>query len=1024
MYLVHHIKKQILQQDLSFHRKENGVLSFLCNETGKRGINSHVFAKEWGYGKDKSQKDLPVKKKIMIVVVGYVLFSSITREKQKYLRRLLGNIIVEHVEGTFATAFLLISCLMDPFDDLLPVAPAARTRPGAKFIPKAKSKQLPSKEIPASEHVTSSKDGISGDDCQNAVASSLSMLAEKSKGSIHLTQVEILNSETGDPKQVTVKADSAAMVNNSTITASEIDSDQNSTNFLKPVCEADLVDFEGGSVTNFVHETNLDNSKTQPVHTANDVENKLNNVAALSANTCSTIDRMKEPPKNGEGSFGSNKCLELTDNSLQLGTDLGFKISSDNHSKSNFGKEQEVVTAEFELDPFSDILPDHGARNAYKFKPKMKPRPRVGNTPAICSASASSNVTIGKSVALPLSCTSNFQSFQSCGDGSDGLNQSTGLPLPTSDILRATDLPNKFHDTRSSVPFSEGKSLAAAIPSQLDPLSAMNSEDAVHNGTSDWPSSFGKSSGEAADIFSGLESLDDLLTQAATDTRKPALHSFNEKGAEENFVTPACSTVGSLGECDTTQVQRCPEYHCPQDSLTFSEAALLNEGDTNTDNRRSETEEIVDFACPGDVFDCQSMDSGGNQTSEIPVHEELTNAAEADLLQADVTRDKGDVNKRERDGSTLCSQRKKKKSSIIDEEDKSGKTLRQLRRRAVCIPANSSSNEDVEDNSDLDPPYNSNGDELPENDDDYELDHSSKKKKVSTSSQKKSVAKNGKTSQKRRKANDDSEKTKELPKKFSHSTRRRKRCVNKALLEIPEDELDLQRLPMRDVILLAEHRERLAKKEASTSNNSPTNQSGGNSLHEAGGYNEWEYPGSEDGNDTFDDQANEGITSSSQLFNYQILQERTPRGNWSKQDTERFYEAVRTMGTDFSMIQLLFPDKTRHQIKLKFKNEDKKNRLCLDDAINSHTKAHSRDLWIEQVKLASTKAEDPSGDASDFMMAEEAVDLTAGTNEVAEEVKTTKADADVKAQEENFEQSEDDDNDDGMQKWSQYKSNY
>ena len=45
---------------------------------------------------------------------------------------------------------------MDPFDDVLPVAPAARSkcftlfeaRPGAKFIPKAKSKQPSPKEIP------------------------------------------------------------------------------------------------------------------------------------------------------------------------------------------------------------------------------------------------------------------------------------------------------------------------------------------------------------------------------------------------------------------------------------------------------------------------------------------------------------------------------------------------------------------------------------------------------------------------------------------------------------------------------------------------------------------------------------------------------------------------------------------------------------------------------------------------------------------------------------------------------------
>lgn len=89
---------------------------------------------------------------------------------------------------------------------------------------------------------------------------------------------------------------------------------------------------------------------TQPVHPANAVETKLNNVTAPFT-TCSNIDRMKEPPKNGEGSFlDSNKCLELIDNSLQVGTELGFKSASDNKvaivqtvdSNSNFGKEPEV----------------------------------------------------------------------------------------------------------------------------------------------------------------------------------------------------------------------------------------------------------------------------------------------------------------------------------------------------------------------------------------------------------------------------------------------------------------------------------------------------------------------------------------------------------------------------------------------------------------------------------------------------------------------------------------------------------
>ncbi|TKY71111.1 Transcription factor TFIIIB component B'' [Spatholobus suberectus] len=88
-------------------------------------------------------------------------------------------------------------------------------------------------------------------------------------------------------------------------------------------------------------------------------------------------------------------------------------------------------------------------------------------------------------------------------------------------------------------------------------------------------------------------------------------------------------------------------------------------------------------------------------------------------------------------------------------------------------------------------------------------------------------------------------------------------------------------------------------------------------------------------------------------------------------------------------------------------------------------------LLIERLQQVSTKAEeDPSRDASDFMTAEEVVDLTPGTNnmkEEAAEVATTKQDADVKAQEDSVaipspEQS--DDSDDDFQKWSQYKSAY
>lgn len=138
---------------------------------------------------------------------------------------------------------------------------------------------------------------------------------------------------------------------------------------------------------------------------------------------------------------------------------------------------------------------------AHKFLPKIKPRPRVGTTRVIAS-SASSSVMIEKSAELPTSCTNEVQSFKPSGDGSSGLNQSTNLPLPKTEIIRTTDLPRKFDYMSSSIPLSEDNSnMEAVIPSQLDSPSAMLSEVADHNGTRDWPSSFGKSAGEVKETL-------------------------------------------------------------------------------------------------------------------------------------------------------------------------------------------------------------------------------------------------------------------------------------------------------------------------------------------------------------------------------------------------------------------------------------------------------------------------------------------------------------------------------------------
>ncbi|XP_058731441.1 uncharacterized protein LOC131603183 [Vicia villosa] len=774
------------------------------------------------------------------------------------------------------------------FDDIAP-APTTRARPGGRFAPKAKPKQPPRKNASASKD-------------ENNVDVASSTTRKEPEG---ISQNESHN-------EVTV--------------SSSIEEPNKSG--LHP-------------------DISLKN------------ENELNNVAAPST-ISSTGVRMDELPQNGEGSFlDKDESLQVIDNSLEVSLNEGFKSASGDsntaipesniHSNFEFGKVGEVLSAEIELDPFSNVLPDPGTGNARKFQPKVKPRPRVSNTPAIASAS-------------------------------------------------------------SGIPFSENnKSFEAVIPSNPDFLN-MTSEAVVHDGTGDLPSSFGKSTAETADILLGLESLDVNLNQAATATGKPDLKSSNVKGIEENFVLP--------------------EY----------------------DNKnRLESQEIADLnpGCPIDnVYDYQSMKSGTNPTSEIPRHEALANSADsptlADFLQLDGTGEKKDANE-------LKKSLKKHKisSSISVVEDKGGKTLRKPRKQAVRKPAKTSLNEAIEDDDVLDPTYDVNGNELKENDDEYVVDYSSKKKRASTSSKKKSVAKNGKTSgkckkanddiekvteapvkngkasRKRKKANDDIEKVTEAPpKKFPHSSRRRKRCVDKALLE--DEFLDQRTLPIRDIILLADYKERLAKKEAATSKPSSSNQSDWDVLHEADANNEEEFFGSDDEyRDPDDDLASEKFTSTAPLLNYHSFMNKPPRAKWSKQDTELFYKAV-SFCTDFEMIQrLFFPDKTRHQVKLKYKKEERQHPLRLSQAVNNHATdlCHFKTVAESLQQTSNKEEQDTESDAPDVAPGEEVEDPTPGTNE---EVATTqKDDIGVKDQEDpiedqNLEQS--DDSEDELQKWAQYQS--
>ncbi|PNF19462.1 hypothetical protein B7P43_G02346 [Cryptotermes secundus] len=54
---------------------------------------------------------------------------------------------------------------------------------------------------------------------------------------------------------------------------------------------------------------------------------------------------------------------------------------------------------------------------------------------------------------------------------------------------------------------------------------------------------------------------------------------------------------------------------------------------------------------------------------------------------------------------------------------------------------------------------------------------------------------------------------------------------------------------------------------------------------------------------------------------------------WSKQETLKFYRALNRVGTDFLLMQSIFPKRTRRDLKIKFKKEDRTNRFLVEKAL-------------------------------------------------------------------------------------------
>ncbi|KAH9607991.1 hypothetical protein KSS87_017061 [Heliosperma pusillum] len=230
----------------------------------------------------------------------------------------------------------------------------------------------------------------------------------------------------------------------------------------------------------------------------------------------------------------------------------------------------------------------------------------------------------------------------------------------------------------------------------------------------------------------------------------------------------------------------------------------------------------------------------------------------------------------------------------------------------------------------------------------------SKKKRRRT---KNTALENDKSAGKRKKASKKSDQSiVQPPKKFPRGTRR-KRCVDKTLLEIPEDELDLHRVSLRDMILLGEYREREAKKQSTSVQPTPSNERTDNLQSEGYPYDDDAFEFDQD-RDLNENPSTSGVQTDTGYYNYNSFRKVQPRPKWTKMETELFYKGIRQFGTDLSMIQQLFPGRSLEQIRSKFRKEQKQNPMMMHDAQTSKATDNSCFELVIKTLEADREAED------------------------------------------------------------------
>nr|XP_011459638.1 PREDICTED: uncharacterized protein LOC105350014 [Fragaria vesca subsp. vesca] len=590
------------------------------------------------------------------------------------------------------------------------------------------------------------------------------------------------------------------------------------------------------------------------------------------------------------------------------------------------------------MDDLLDFEPTGPVRVAGRFRPKAKSR-----STKVTSTAAASNVVTESSIPVSSTVSDTIPSATSIDVGEVKV---TSLVGSSSEILGSLELSGNEH-LCSRVQSFDGdrttKVSESAAPHSLQPSLMV----AAFNGS--------HLAGKNADIFSGLECLDDFLTQTTSGTVPASRKSPDKFNGQKCDAPTHCSVESSALACDVAQTQTISDYCATKGPLSCTEASMSNEhGEIRLETQEFETVDAVSDApistgcrtgkfppklsvkkgkenpniphsgveqstvSPAAKFKTGEMDERSvfvNSSGDVAYHISLTfgdsiapnptpyfqeNAESltklGDAVFGDATLSKGVCGKGHRSGNekayTVSSPPQKRKVSAADEEAKDGTSSRKSRKQLPRRHVEELGNNTYEDSFDA------------ENCSDCDVD--------------------------------------------------------KSLVEIPEDEIDLQKVPIKDIIRLNEYR----IKEAAKLKTPASNKSANDECHKEACHNE---VGDRD-----------RVSTSSPSLNYHSFMNKERPIKWSKQDTEIFYEAIKPFGFDSSIIALLFPGRTPRQIKLKLNKEKRRNPKRTDEACHCDSKDYSKyDLVINVARERQELDADESSDIAD----QEEVELTHDHNE-------------------------------------------